>query len=76
MINVVININEIIIRDVSLSFNVEKFFEKFANICVAFLIDFFFRIQLNDFDKEVARFNYFYDFFKFASNNTTFSRNN
>ena len=43
MINVVINMNEVIIRDVNLSFNVEEFFEKFANMRVASLIDFFFK---------------------------------
>ena len=41
MINVVMNMNEITIRNVNLSFNVEKFFEKFANIRIVFLIDFF-----------------------------------
>ena len=42
MINVAMNMNEIIIRDVNLSFNVEKFLKEFARICVAFLINFFF----------------------------------
>ena len=42
MINVAMNINEVIIRDVNLSFNVEEFLKKFAKMCVAFLIDFFF----------------------------------
>ena len=42
MINAIMNINKIIIQDVSLSFNVEELFEKFTSICVAFLIDFFF----------------------------------
>ena len=39
------NINEIIIQNVNLLFNVEKFSEKFANICVAFLINFFFKFN-------------------------------
>ena len=42
MINVIMNMNEIIIRDINLSFNVEKFLKEFIKICVAFLIDFFF----------------------------------
>ena len=41
MINAVINMNKVIIQNVNLLFNVEKFSKKFANICVAFLIDFF-----------------------------------
>ena len=36
------NMNKIIIRDINLLFNVEEFSEKFANMCVAFLINFFF----------------------------------
>ena len=42
MINVAMNMNEVIIRDVNLSFNVEEFSKEFARMCVAFLIDFFF----------------------------------
>ena len=42
MINVIINKNEIIIRKINLLFNVEELPEKFASMCVAFLIDFFF----------------------------------
>ena len=34
--------NKIIIRNVDLSFNVKKFLNEFAKICVAFLINFFF----------------------------------
>ena len=41
MINAIINMNEIIIRDVNLSFNVEKFLKKFANMLIMSLIDFF-----------------------------------
>ena len=36
------NMNEVIIRDVNLSFNVEKFSKKFANMLITSLIDFFF----------------------------------
>ena len=42
MINAIMNINEIIIRDVNLFFNVEKFLKKFANMLITSLIDFFF----------------------------------
>ena len=42
MINAAMNMNEVIIRDVNLSSNVEEFSKKFARMCVAFLIDFFF----------------------------------
>ena len=42
MINAAMNMNEVIIRDVNLSFNVEEFSKEFARMCVAFLIDFFF----------------------------------
>ena len=41
IINVIINMNEMIIHDVNLSFNVEKFSKKFANILIMLLIDFF-----------------------------------
>ena len=43
MINVVMNMNEVIIQNVNLSFNVEEFFEKFANMQVVSLINFFFK---------------------------------
>ena len=42
MINIAMNINKVIIRDVNLLFNVEEFSKEFAKICVASLIDFFF----------------------------------
>ena len=42
MINAVINMNGVIIRNVNLSFNVEEFSKRFTRICVVFLIDFFF----------------------------------
>ena len=41
MINIIMNINEIIIRDVNLSFNVEKFLKEFVNMLITSLIDFF-----------------------------------
>ena len=36
------NINEMIIRDANLSFNVEKFSKKFINMLITSLIDFLF----------------------------------
>ena len=41
MINAIMNINEMIIHDVNLSFNVEKFLKKFVSILITSLIDFF-----------------------------------
>ena len=41
MINVIMNMNEIIIKNVNLSFNVERFLKKFTEICVVFLFKFF-----------------------------------
>ena len=43
MINAAMNINEIIIRDVNLLSNVEEFLKEFARMCIAFLINFFFK---------------------------------
>ena len=42
MINAIMNINKMIIRDVNLFFNVKKFLKKFANMLITSLIDFFF----------------------------------
>ena len=42
MINVAMNMNKVIIRNVNLPFNVKKFSKEFARMCVAFLINFFF----------------------------------
>ena len=42
MINAAMNMNRVIIRNVNLSFNVEEFLKEFAEMCVVFLIDFFF----------------------------------
>ena len=41
MINAIMNINEIIIHDINLSFNIEKFLKEFANMLITSLIDFF-----------------------------------
>ena len=42
MINAIMNINEVIIRDVNLSLNMKKFSKKFINMLIASLIDFLF----------------------------------
>ena len=42
MINAIMNMNEVIIRDVNLFSNVEKFSKKFAGMLITSLIDFFF----------------------------------
>ena len=42
MINATMNMNEMIIHDVNLSFNVEKFSKEFANMLITSLINFFF----------------------------------
>ena len=41
MINAIINMNKIIIRDVNLFFNVEKFLKKFTSMLIMSLINFF-----------------------------------
>ena len=42
MINAIMNMNEMIIRDVNLLFNVKKFSKEFANMLIISLINFFF----------------------------------
>ena len=42
MINAIMNINEMIIRDVNLLFNVKKFLKEFTNMLITSLINFFF----------------------------------
>ena len=42
MINVAMNMNKIIVRNINLLFNVEEFSKEFAKMYIAFLIDFFF----------------------------------
>ena len=43
MINAAMKMNEIIIRNVNLSSNVEEFLKEFVKMCVVFLIDIFFK---------------------------------
>ena len=52
MINVIVNLNKIIIRDANLLFNIEKFLRKFANILITSLIDFFFNYDQITFIKK------------------------
>ena len=42
MINAIMNMNEVIIRDVNLSLNVKKFSKEFADMLITSLINFFF----------------------------------
>ena len=42
MINAIMNMNEVIIRDINLSFNVKKFSKEFADMLIMSLINFFF----------------------------------
>ena len=41
MINAIMNMNEMIIQNVNLFFNVEKFLKKLINMLIILLIDFF-----------------------------------
>ena len=75
MINTAMNMNEVIIRNIYLPFNVEEFSKEFAKICVTFLIDLI-RIRLNNIDREVSKFEYVHDFFEFISNDSTFAKRN
>ena len=65
MINAIINMNEIIIRDVNLSFNVEKFSKKFANMLITSLIDFFFNYDQITFIEKCRNLTIFMISFKF-----------
>ena len=76
MINVIMNIDEIIIRNAKALFNVEEFSKEVMRMCITFLINLFFRIQLNDIGREVSRFDYVHNFFKYSSNDSTFAERN
>ena len=65
MINAIININKIIIRDVNLSFNVEKFLKKFINILMTSLINFFFNYNQIMFVEKYRNLTIFMTSFKF-----------
>ena len=42
MINAIMNMNEMIICDINLPFNVKKFLKEFVNMLITSLINFFF----------------------------------
>ena len=65
MINVIMNMNEMIIRDVNLSFNVEKFFKEFADMLITLLINFFFDYDQITFVKKCRNLTTFIISFKF-----------
>ena len=75
MINIAMNMNKIIIRDVNLSFNVEKFLKEFAKICIVFLINFFFEYNQVILIKKSRDLTAFI-IFKFVSNDSTFAKRN
>ena len=67
IINAAMNMNEIIIRDVNLSFNVEEFSKKFTKMYVAFLIDFFFKydqVILTEKSRDLTMFMIFLNLFR------------
>ena len=59
MINAIMNMNEMIIRDVNLSFNVEKFSKKFADMLITSLINFFFNYDQITFVKKCQNLTIF-----------------
>ena len=65
MINAIMNMNEMIIRDVNLSFNIKKFLKKFANMLITLLIDFFFDYNQITFVKKCRNLTIFMISFKF-----------
>ena len=65
MINAIMNMNEIIIRDINLSFNVEKFLKKFADMLITSLINFFFNYNQITFVEKYRNLTIFMISFKF-----------
>ena len=64
LVNAVININQIIIRDANLSSIVDEFAEKFAKMTITSLIDFFSeydQIALNDKSRDFTAFMTFFE---------------
>ena len=41
LVNVIIEINRVIVKDINLPLSINKFFKEFAGYIIAFLIDFF-----------------------------------
>ena len=64
MINVIMNMNEMIIYNVNLSFNVKKFLKKFANMLMTSLIDFFFNYDQITFVEKYRNLTTFMILFK------------
>ena len=64
MINAIMKMNEITMRDVNLLFNVEKFAKKFSKMCIAFFIDFFFEYDQIDLTKRCKNLTTFMIFLK------------
>ena len=65
MINAIMNINEIIICDVNLSFNIKKFLKKFINMLMTSLINFFSDYDQITFAKKCRNLTIFIILFKF-----------
>ena len=65
MINAIMNINEIIIRDVNLFFNIEKFSKEFINMLITSLIDFVFDYNQITFAEKCRNLIVFMISFKF-----------
>ena len=65
IINVIMNMNEMIIRDVNLSFNIKKFSKKFTNMLITSLIDFFFNYDQITLVKKCRNLTTFMILFKF-----------
>ena len=67
MINAIINMNEVIIRDVNLSFNIKKFFKEFTDMLITSLINFFFdydQMMLVEKCRDLTTFMTFLEFLK------------
>ena len=74
MINAVMNINRVIIRNVNLFFQINAFVEKFVNMQTNFLIDFFSKYNQLFFDKRNRNFIAFMIFFRTITYNYFFSK--
>ena len=67
MINIIMNMNETIIRNINLSFNVEEFSKQFSKMYIAFLIKFFLehdQIILIEKSRDLTAFMIFLNLFR------------
>ena len=67
MINAIMNMNKIIIRNVNLSLNVKKFLKEFANMLITSLINFFFdydQVMLVEKCRNLTTFMIFFELLK------------